>query len=165
VRIQNRDQTNTRRDVLALLGFVMLVVGGGTLIGLFNRPDGWYVGLHKPSFTPPNWLFAPVWSALFLMIAAAGWRAWQAPSPARRNLLALWVVQLVLNFLWSPLFFGAQRIGLALTDICALLLAIVAFIALARHHGERTAALLMVPYAAWVAFAALLNAALFRLNP
>jgi tryptophan-rich sensory protein len=163
--IHDGHQTGVRGNVLALLGFVALVLGGGALIGLLNRPDAWYAALQKPSFTPPNWLFAPVWSGLYLMIAAAGWWAWQTSSPVRRNLLALWVAQLVLNFLWSPLFFGAQRIGLALTDICALLLAIVAFIALARHHGERTAALLMVPYAAWVGFATLLNAALFRLNP
>ena len=101
---------------------------------------------------------------LYVLIAVAGWRAWQAPLAARRGLMAAWIVQLALNFLWSPLFFAAHRIGLALADIVLLLAAIATFIVLAWRRGETAAALLMAPYAAWVAFATVLNAALFQLN-
>jgi benzodiazapine receptor len=152
------------RNLPSLIAFILLVLGGGTLIGLSSVPDAWYAGLNKPSFTPPNVVFAPVWSALYIMIAAAGWRAWHAPPTARRGLMAVWIVQLALNFIWSPFFFSAHRIGLALADIVLLLAAIVTFITLAARCGETAAALLMLPYAAWVAFATALNVAFLRLN-
>jgi benzodiazapine receptor len=151
-------------STLSALPCVVLVLGGGTLIGFAARPDAWYATLHTPAFMPPNWLFAPVWSVLYVLIALAGWQVWRAASPARAGLLALWILQLALNFLWSPVFFGAHRIGLALIDICGLLVAVVAFIVMVRRHGETPAGWLMVPYAGWVAFATVLNASLFRLN-
>ena len=153
-----------KRHLLSLVLFVLLVLGGGTLIGLVVHPDGWYAALHKPVFTPPNWIFAPVWSALYLMIALAGWKAWQVPAPARTTLVVLWSLQLVLNFCWSPLFFGLHQITFALVIICGLLLTILAFILVAWRRGERQTALLMVPYGAWVSFATVLNAAFYRLN-
>ncbi len=152
------------RNLPSLVVFLLVVLGVGTLIARANMPDAWYAGLAKPSFNPSNSVFAPVWSVLYVMVALAGWRAWHAPAAARRPLMAAWIVQLVLNFLWSPLFFGAHRIGLALIDVGLMLAAIAAFIVLALRHRERAAALLMLPYAAWVSFATVLNAALFRLN-
>lgn len=144
-----------------LLLFLALVLGGGVLIGALTAPGAWYAALAKPAFNPPAWLFAPVWSALYIMIAIAGWRAWQQ-GPGRPA-MRLWWAQLALNFAWSPIFFAAHRIGIALGVIALLLLAIIGFI-IAAWRRDRIAALLFVPYAAWVAFAALLNGALWLLN-
>jgi tryptophan-rich sensory protein len=149
------------RRYLALAAFIALVLGGGILIGLIARPDGWYAALNKPSFNPPNWVFAPVWSTLYVLIAVAGWRAWQRDW--RSRLMAIWVAQLALNFIWTPVFFGLHAPAAALAIVFALLIVIVAFIV----HGwsrERTAAALFLPYAAWTAFATLLNAAIVYLN-
>jgi tryptophan-rich sensory protein len=109
-------------------------------------------------------VFAPVWSVLYLMIAVAGWLVWRSATPARSALLLLWGLQLALNFLWSPLFFGLHRIGLAFVDIVALLVVIVMFMVIAQRAGQARVAWLMAPYAAWVAFATLLNGAYERLN-
>lgn len=151
--------TATRRGSLFL--FFVLVLGGGLAIGAATAPGAWYAGLTKPSFNPPNWIFAPVWSALYVMIAIAGGRAWTADHG--RPLMRLWWTQLALNFAWSPIFFSAHSLDLALGVILLLLIAILAFIAKAWRH-DRIAALLFLPYAAWVAFAAVLNGALWLLN-
>lgn len=149
------------RSYLTLALFILLVLGGGTLIGLMTLPGEWYAGLAKPPFNPPNWIFAPVWTLLYIMVAVAGWRTWQRGP--RSAAMALWFVQLALNFVWSPVFFGAHRIGGALAVIVALLAAIIAFIVMAWPR-DRIAALLFTPCAAWVAFATLLNGALWYLN-
>lgn len=145
---------------LTLALFVALVALVALTGGKF-MPGAWYEGLAKPSFTPPNWLFGPVWSVLYLMIAVAGWIVWEkAPaSPARW----IWGVQLALNGLWSPVMFGAHRIDAALVIIVAMWLAIAAFI-VTSWRPARTAALLFVPYLAWVSYATALNFALWRMN-
>lgn len=133
------------------------------IIGLLTGPGAWFAGLRKPSFNPPSWVFAPVWTTLYIMIAVAGWRTWRRwRAGAPYTALYLWGGQLVLNFAWSPLFFGAHRIDLALRVIVVLLATIVAFIVVSRN--DRVSALLFVPYGLWVAFATLLNAAFSRLN-
>ncbi|HVV65301.1 MAG TPA: TspO/MBR family protein [Rhizomicrobium sp.] len=146
---------------IALIGFLVLVMGGGLVIGYLTAPSAWYDGLAKPPFNPPGWVFAPVWTALYALIAIAGWRVWLEDAggwPMR-----LWWLQLALNFIWSPLFFGAHRIGLALADILLLLAAILAFIAVCSRQ-DRLAAWLFAPYAAWVGFASLLNWSILALN-
>lgn len=148
------------RKYLSLAAFLLLAVGGGTAIGLSNLPGEWYAGLNKPSFNPPDWVFGPVWTALYVLIAIAGWRVWLRRD---RTAMTLWWSQLALNFAWSPVFFGMQRIGLALLVIVALLGAIAGFMIAARGT-DRVSSLLFAPYAAWVAFAAVLNAALAALN-
>lgn len=145
----------------ALLLFLLLVVGGGLLIGWFNIPGPWYEALQKPWFNPPNWLFGPAWTLLYVLIAIAGWRVWRG-EPAG-SLMKVWWLQLALNFLWSPVFFGLQNIALALGIILALLVVIVAFIGMAWPR-DRAAALLFAPYALWVAFAATLNGSIFLAN-
>jgi len=146
---------------LSLALFLLLVVGGGLAIGFFTAPGEWYAGLAKPPFNPPNWLFGPAWTLLYILIAIAGWLVWRRQSGS--TAMTLWWVQLALNFLWSPVFFAVQSIGGALAVIVALLVTILAFIAAAwREH--RTAALLFLPYAGWVAFAAVLNASILMLN-
>lgn len=137
------------------------MIGGGLAIGFLNIPGAWYAHLIKPPFNPPNWIFAPVWTTIYVMIAVAGWQVWlrdRSGWPA-----VLWWAQLGLNFLWSPLFFSAHRVGLALIVVASLLVVIVTFIATAWHR-HRMAAWLFVPYACWVTFASLLNASTLALN-
>ena len=146
---------------LSLVLFLTLVLGGGLVIGLFNVPGKWYAGLAKPEFNPPNWLFGPAWTLLYILIAVAGWRVW-----LRNHLgwpMRLWWVQLSLNFLWTPVFFGAHRIDAAFIAICIMLATIVAFIA-TSWRSDRMASWLFIPYAAWVAFATLLNGSIWGLN-
>ena len=146
---------------IVLIGFLVVTVGGGLAIGFLTAPGIWYAGLAKPVFNPPNWLFAPVWTVLYALIAVAGWRTFERDGggwPMR-----LWWAQLVLNFLWSPTFFAAHRIGLALLIILLLIAAILAFI-VTSWRQDRVSAWLFVPYAAWVSFASVLNGAIWRLN-
>ncbi len=153
------------RDIAALAAFIILVFAVAWIASAVTLPaiPGWYASLEKPSFTPPNWLFGPVWGVLYLMIALAGWLVWRDRSPARNRALILFGVQLALNLAWSVLFFGLKLIGPALIEIIVLLAAIGATI-VTTLHVSRTAALLLVPYLAWVAYATALNAAIFRLN-
>ena len=142
------------REISVRIVFLLIAAGGGLVIGALTAPGEWYASLSKPWFNPPEWVFAPVWSLLYLTIAAAGWRTYERDNngPAMR----LWWAQLVLNFSWSPVFFAAHRPGLALAVILLMLLAILAFVAFSWNR-DRVAAWLFIPYAAWVAFAALLN--------
>lgn len=146
---------------LPLVLFVLLVAGGGSLIGTNNIPGEWYSNLNKPAFNPPNWLFGPVWTVLYVMIGIAGWRIWRLRRTG--GAMTAWWVQLGFNFLWSPVFFTLQNIGMALVIIIGMLLSIIAFIVLAWRQ-DRAAALLFIPYLAWVSFATLLNASIFYLN-
>ena len=146
---------------LVYLAFLILVLGGGLLIGANNVPGDWYQSLAKPAFNPPNWIFAPVWSLLYVLIAAVGARTWL--SRRRSMAMRLWYAQLVLNFAWSPIFFGLQDPAAALIVILGLLVAVAGFIA-AAWREDRTAALLFLPYLAWVAFATALNGAIVALN-
>ena len=147
--------------MLHLLVFVAAVVGIGWLIGATNLPGEWYAGLAKPGFVPPNWAFPIAWTILYVMIAIAGWRTYRR-EPRGKAMLA-WAAQLALNFAWSPVMFTMHQIGAALVILIGLFVAIVAYIALEMSR-DRLAAALFVPYAAWVAFAGVLNAAIWRLN-
>jgi tryptophan-rich sensory protein len=146
---------------VSLVLFLALVVGGGLVLGFLTAPGAWYAGLAKPAFNPPAWLFGPVWTVLYILIAVAGWLVWQ------RNRhgwpMKLWWVQLVLNFLWTPVFFAAHQIGLAFVVILLMLATILAFIETAWRQ-DRVAAWLFTPYASWVAFASVLNCAIWQLN-
>lgn len=146
---------------LVLLAFLIFVVFGGFAMGYLAPPGPWYEALPKPAFNPPNWVFGPVWTVLYVLIALAGWRVWRENAggwPMR-----IWWVQLGLNYLWTPIFFGARRPDLAFGIILLLLGTILAFIALSwKRH--RVSAWLFVPYAFWVAFASLLNGAILILN-
>jgi tryptophan-rich sensory protein len=147
---------------LALIAFIAIVLGCGSAIGLIVQPGEWYAGLTKASFNPPNWVFAPVWTILYVLIAIAGWRVW-IRGGFRSTAMKLWLAQIALNFSWTPVFFGAHLTVLGLVIIVATLIVIVAFIA-AAWPRDRVAAWLFVPYALWVAFATSLNAAIVALN-
>ncbi|MFA5914229.1 MAG: TspO/MBR family protein [Burkholderiales bacterium] len=155
-----------RRDSLGFIAFLVLCLAVAALGGAATASSvgNWYPTLAKPAFNPPNWIFAPVWTALYFMMAVAGWRVWRRDGLRRaRWALTLFALQLALNLAWSILFFGMHSIGAALIEIVVLLLAILAT-ALAFWRRDRAAGMLFVPYAAWVAFAAVLNAAIWRLN-
>ena len=146
----------------SLILFLLLVLGGGLALGFLTAPGEWYAGLAKPAFNPPAWLFAPIWTVLYVLIAVAGSRAFERDRGG--SAMKLWWMQMALNFLWSPVFFGAHQIGLALVVILLLLAIIFAFIVTAWRQ-DRVTAWLFTPYAAWVAFASALNASIFVLTP
>jgi translocator protein len=146
-----------------LAGFIALCMAVGVGAGLVTAPAvlEWYPTLNKPSWTPPSWLFAPAWTVLYILMAIAAWLVWKAGNA--KAALTLFFAQLLLNFAWSVLFFGARSPGLGLIDVTAMWLAIAATI-FAFAFKSRLAAFLMVPYLCWVSFAAALNAAIFMLN-
>lgn len=148
------------RRYISLAAFIVIVALVAWASGQF-MPGAWYGGLAKPGWTPPNWLFGPVWSVLYLMIAVAGWLIWRAQQAAGARWL--WAAQLGLNGAWSPIMFGLQRIDLALAVIVVLWLSIAGLV-VASWRPARLAALLLVPYLAWVSYAAALNLAIWRLN-
>jgi tryptophan-rich sensory protein len=151
-------------SVLVLLGFIAACLLAA-LTGAVFRPGDWYERLIKPSWRPPNQLFAPVWSVLYLMIAISGWLIWrQAGFVGTTPPLAIYALQLVLNAAWTPLVFGLHRIDLGFFDIVLVWLSIVATIVL-FYPIHLVAAMLLLPYLAWITFAAALNFALWRLNP
>lgn len=153
-----------RRSGLALAGFIAaaFVAGGiGSWVTIANV-RAWYPFLNKPAWNPPNWLFAPVWTALYVIMGIAIWRAWRT-GPAARPLLRGYFVQLVLNALWSVLFFGLKSPGWALVDIGALWL-LLAWLQAGLWRTDRAAGVLWVPYLLWVSFASVLNLAIVRLN-
>src|SRR5579863_1991242 len=113
---------------MSLLFFLVLTIGGGLLIGFLTRPDDWYATLTKPSFVPPNWVFGPVWTLLYVLIAIAGWRTFVA-DPLGAPMI-VWAIALALNFAWSPVFFRLHRPLAALVVVLALLAASIAFIVL-----------------------------------
>jgi tryptophan-rich sensory protein len=144
----------------ALLGFLGLNFLAA-LSGAWFRPGAWYQGLAKPWWRPPDWLFGPAWAVLYTLIAVAGWLVWQRDGVGTPILVYL--VSLGFNAGWSAIFFGLRRIDWALLWILGLWLSIVAVIATFAPVST-TAAVLLLPYLAWVAFAAALNGSIWRLN-
>lgn len=149
------------RRVGVLVGLLVLCVGGGGLIGvLFAGQASTYAAYDLPSWAPPSWLFGPVWTVLYALMAVSAWRVWRRDDdPGRRRALTAFGVQLVLNFAWTPAFFGADDPGLGLAVIVAVLVA-VAWWVVAAWGVDRPAGLLQLPYLGWVAFATALNAAI-----
>jgi translocator protein len=148
----------------ALLVFIAACTAAA-LTGVFFKPGQWYEQLAKPPWRPPNWLFGPAWTVLYAMIAVSGWLVWKAGTwPAMAPAMALYATQLVLNAVWTPLFFGLRRPDLAFYELLLLWLAILATI-VAFLPISGLAAGLLVPYLAWVSFAGALNLSIVRLNP
>jgi len=151
------------RGLVALCVFIALVAGVA-FFGAQFTPGEWYQSLRRPPLTPPNWLFGPVWSLLYLAIAVGAFLVWRSPDRSGVGLgLGLWAAQLVLNALWSYLFFGLNRPGLALVEIIVLLAVIIAT-TVVFFSIRRPAGVLFVPYALWVGFATYLNAGFWFLN-
>lgn len=165
--IRERVRENGKpRSLLALAIFGLATAGAAWYGSRYSRGnrDPWYRELDKPEFTPPDAAFPYVWAALYALIAWSGWRVWcAAPSRDRRAALELWISQLAANAKWSRLFFGEHRIVASLADSFALEGTIISYINAARKVDSAAAAA-FVPYAAWVAFATVLNAEIARRN-
>ncbi|HEX5398105.1 MAG TPA: TspO/MBR family protein [Verrucomicrobiae bacterium] len=151
------------RRWLALPGWLAFSFTAATM-GVLFMPGAWYASLNKPAWNPPGWVFGPVWTVLYTMMAVAAWLVWKRGGfIAQRRPLTLFLVQLALNAAWTPLFFGLHRTGAAFAEIVLLWLAIAATLVSFRTVSH-VAAWLLAPYLAWVSFAAALTFALWRLN-
>ncbi len=152
------------RAALALAGWLVVTFAAAAAGGFF-LPGEWYAQLQKPAWNPPNWIFGPVWTVLYAIMAVAAWLVWMRGGFAgRRAALALFLAQLLFNALWSPLFFGLHRPGIALADLLLLWLALFATVAV-FWKVHRVAGGMLLPYLAWVSFAGALNFAIWKLNP
>lgn len=155
-----------KNNLLILAAFLILCLLAAGIGSLFTASsvDSWYAQLEKPAWTPPGWVFGPVWTLLYIMMAIAGWLVYRERGFLGAKLpLSFFLLQLMLNVLWSVIFFGLHRPGLAFLEILALWLAI-AITAVLFWLVKPLAGLLLVPYLGWVAFAAILNFAIYRLN-
>ena len=158
------DDDPKRRARRPMLLFIIVTLVVGALGSVFTEPSiaTWYAALVHPAFSPPNWLFAPVWTALYILMAVAAWRVWRVTglkSPA----MISYAVQLALNLGWSILFFGLHQIGLALVEMGILELAIM-LTTILFFRADRLAGMMLLPYLAWTGFAWVLNLGFWQLN-
>ena len=159
---KNMAKSNTLKLIISIL----FTVGLGSLGGIFtvNEIPNWYAGLQKPDFNPPNWLFGPVWTLLYTLMGISFYLVWKHPASSKRNRAILFfIIQFILNFFWSIIFFKEHALGWALVEIIAMWIFILLTI---LNFGKLSplAAWLLVPYISWVSFATLLNGAIWYLN-
>lgn len=158
---------NTKFQAIPFTISLIITLSIAYIASIFTRPEvkGWYTTLQKPSFNPPNWLFAPVWITIYILIGIAAYLVWKLrdESATYKTAIIIYTIQLLLNFSWSIVFFGMHEIFAGLIIIIALLVAIILNI---NWFGlfRKTAAWLLVPYLLWVSFATLLNLSIFILN-
>lgn len=154
------------KQAAKLVASLLLPLAVGGIAGMFTAEaiPGWYASLKQPSFNPPNWVFGPVWTTLYILMGISLFMIWNIePGRARNQAIGVFMAQLFLNFCWSFFFFHFKMIGVALIDIIALWMMIV--IMLTRFYRLKpTAAFINIPYLLWVSFATVLNAAYFFLN-
>lgn len=153
-------------QIIKLLVSLLLTLGLGTFSGIYTAsaiPD-WYASLNRPSFNPPNWVFGPVWTVLYILLGITFFQIWNlAPSTARNLAITVFLIQLFFNFCWSFIFFYFKMIGLALVDIIILWCSIIILLLLV-YKIKPLAAYLNIPYLIWVTFAMALNLAYYLLN-
>lgn len=155
-----------KSQILKLLTSLILPSGVGAIAGMFTADaiPGWYASLIRPSFNPPNWVFGPVWTCLYLILGISLFLIWKQNASRDRNLaIFVFLIQLTLNFSWSFIFFFFNLIGLALLEIILLWISIVLMI-LRFYKIKPLAAYINIPYLLWVSFASILNAAYYFLN-
>jgi translocator protein len=147
-----------------LIGFIAAAFVAGAIGSWATFPNvrAWYPGLAKPAWNPPSWLFAPVWSTLYVLMGTAAWRAWRT-GPAAKPLVTGYFVQLILNAGWSVLFFGLKQPAWALAEI-VVLWGLLAWLQVGLWRRDRVAGALWLSYLLWVSFATALNLAIVRLN-
>lgn len=146
---------------------ILVPLAVGSIAGLFTTAEinGWFQSINKPDWQPPNWVFGPVWTVLYILMGVAFYLVWKnrAAAGKKRTAVTLWIVQLVLNFFWSFIFFNKHQIDWALGEI-VLLWFFILLTMLAFGRISRVAAWLMVPYISWVTFATLLTLTIYQLN-
>lgn len=142
--------------------FFLLACAAAGATGIFFQPGAWYAGLQKPGFTPPGWVFPIAWTTLYVLMAWSAARL--AGLPGAGTVLALWALQIALNTLWTPVFFGAHRLGAAML-ILALLWLVVAVLMVLAWRLDRLAGALLLPYLAWLTLAGALNFGIWQNNP
>jgi benzodiazapine receptor len=153
-------------QVIGLFVFLILCLGVGALGGMATAPEiaGWYATLNKPSWNPPAWIFGPVWTTLYLMMAASAWLIWRQGGMQKNRLqLSVFACQLLLNLAWSWIFFSMHQIGGAAAEIVVLWVSIL-LTAILFAKKSKLAAALLLPYLCWVSFATILNFTLWKLN-
>ncbi|MEO7446434.1 MAG: TspO/MBR family protein [Ferruginibacter sp.] len=154
------------KKILPLALAILIPVAIGAVSGLFTTEaiGGWYRTIVKPSFNPPNWIFGPVWTLLYILMGIASWLVWkQGKNKDVKPALTLYAIQLILNFSWSFIFFYLEQPGWAFAEIIVLwVMILLTIFAFSKH--SKTAAWLMVPYISWVSFASLLNFSIWHLN-
>ena len=151
---------------LALLGWIILILGLGSGMGIFFGPDAWFQSLVKPTWNPPGWLFAPVWTTLYILIAISVWLVRKKPETNiedRTFAMRVFWLQLALNLAWTPIFFGLHNPLLAFGTICVLWVTAIST-ALAFSRISIAASYLLVPYLIWLSFALILNGTIWLLN-
>lgn len=154
-----------KNDWIKLVVSVVICLGAG-FIGSFSTASNipvWYSGLVKPSFNPPNWLFGPVWTVLYIMMGVSFFLVWKSTAEKKTSAILVFIVQLMLNTLWTLIFFGMKQVFLAFIEIAILWLLILLTIILFMRIS-RTAAYLLLPYLLWVSFASVLNFMIYKLN-
>jgi benzodiazapine receptor len=163
--LDSADDDHKRAKRRPLLAFILVTLFIGAGASVFTEPSipTWYAGLVHPAIAPPNWVFAPVWTTLYILMAVAAWRVWRVTGTRSAEMIA-YGVQLALNFCWSAIFFAAHQIGLALLEIIALDVAILVT-TLLFFRKDRIAGLLFLPYLGWTVFASVLTHAFWVLNP
>jgi translocator protein len=150
--------------ILAIFLLIPILIGVTAGFATSSSVSSWYVELNKPFFNPPNWLFGPVWTVLYLLMGISSWLVYRSPAGASRTLsLDIYGFMLFLNFIWSFLFFGFRLPGAAFVEIILLWLIIVIMI-IQFYRVHRLAALLQIPYLLWISFASLLNGSIWYLN-
>jgi translocator protein len=156
--------TSSKRAILGLIVFTGVTYLLAALAGLSTQPGPWYDALAKPSWTPPGWIIGPVWWVLYTLMAISAWLVWREPAcPARSKALTAWLVQLLFNVLWSPVFFLLHRLDLALA-VLGLLWITVTLTILLFYRRRLLAAVLLLPYLAWISFAGVLNYTIWTMN-
>lgn len=153
--------------MMKLVISILIPLAVGAIAGFFTAEsvNTWYAGLQKPSFNPPNWIFGPVWTSLYVLMGIGLYLVWKQPASAegRNAALTIFWIQLLLNFCWSFIFFKLKETGWAFADIVALWISIITMI-IFFHRVSSVAAFLQLPYLLWVSFASVLNAAIWQLN-
>jgi translocator protein len=161
------EEWNGMKPWFALAGFLAICLLAGALGGAVTAQSitGWYALINKPAWNPPSWVFAPVWTTLYIMMAVSAWLVWRKGwrHSGVKLALLLFFAQLALNALWPLVFFGAQEIGLAVVTIAALW-TVLALTIWASAGVSMWAGILLLPYIAWVSFAGFLNYTIWQLN-
>ncbi len=160
---RNASKGRSTSSAVALFAWLLLCLSASTT-AVFVSTGGWFAELCKPSWNPPSWVFGPIWTLLYIMMAIAAWLVWrQGGWKLQRLALGVFLLQWLLNALWTPLFFGMHQLGLAFGEII-LLWVVLALTAILFWQVKKSAGWLLLPYLAWVSFAMALNFSIWRLN-